>query len=875
MSKRVPLLVLRDQYNRYRRGTVDFLVIATQLGIVPDLRYLVDGLERSRACISSFNAEMADCLRAVPGVRLEPDALVDEIQHLIRWAEAQGWDEHDPRLKDMARPLESDPHPLAGYCLSVAHHWANLFYTLEPGRGRPAQAHPDRQPFESLMAEFSTYVLAAQSMVEPDDYLSFCSAWWSMGLLPERPLFADRRLASRLASASRAMRRITLIDYRDLFDALTDLRASQPFHERVSLALTHEWSEPEQRALDAIARLLEEVRVGWQRPGSTNSRGGAPRRPASRKTVHKKYKDGYVRVAETDSMMLSYQTDEGLAVELVQPMPLSVEGLARTLLAASWDDVENVNPFEVRKKGAEDQGMQLEAALEEARIQLDGSQWIPAIDAAGSDDIEAVAINALEVGLGVSSAGIHPGNSSKWAAEHVRRHHFAHGLTKSRLQFSDAKQVLEAIRREAPDSENIPGLICLHASIALGRSFDEATHLQIHSEMPALDAEDDRIHYVLESRQWLVHAPALAWGDMPENRDARVQWRQIRLNDQTGFHALLQHVGLDHDGQPVKRLSGVRRKAIPQWLRKTLPDADASLSLCAQFLFYRLLAISRGDLGIARLITGTIHSHGGSIAHYAHYEAPRLWHAYRQAWSTVPRPYAGDGDPDSSNATTVRGYGAKRVPTAEAVRRLITFLQEQIRSARGAERSNFYTAYTLVGLVLGLGMRPVTEPRLMDIGEGIADLLVVTYLDKARTDYHRRINAVPRSLATHLDRYARYLRTQDRWRNPQDPLPPVFRYIDPLTGKQERFKPSDFERLARRDFGLELYALRRFARTRLIEDPEVHAEDLDGYMGHWFHRVSPHDPLSTYPMMRLHEFARGPVSRMLQGVGFKPLWIGA
>jgi hypothetical protein len=351
------------------------------------------------------------------------------------------------------------------------------------------------------------------------------------------------------------------------------------------------------------------------------------------------------------------------------------------------------------------------------------------------------------------------------------------------------------------------------------------------------------------------------------------------LNDQTGFHALLKHFGLDHDGQPARRLSGVRRKAIPQWLRQTLPDADASLSLCAQFLFYRLLSISRGDLGIARLITGTVHSHGGSIAHYAHYEAPRLWHAYWQAWSTDPRPYvanAGDRDPDSSNATTVRGYGAKRVPTTEAVRRLVTFLQEQIRSARrGAERSNFYTAYTLAGLVLGLGMRPVTEPRLMDFGEGVADLLVVTYLDKARTDYHRRINAVPRSLATHLDRYARFLRTQDRWRNPQNPLPPVFRYIDPLTGTQERFKPSDFERLAGQIFGLELYALRRFARTRLIEDPEVHAEDLDGYMGHWFHRVSPHDPLSTYPMMRLHEFARGPVSRMLQGVGFKPLGIGA
>lgn len=106
---------------------------------------------------------------------------------------------------------------------------------------------------------------------------------------------------------------------------------------------------------------------------------------------------------------------------------------------------------------------------------------------------------------------------------------------------------------------------------------------------------------------------------------------------------------------------------------------------------------------------------------------------------------------------------------------------------------------------------------------------------------------------------------------PQGGSPIPLIYLDPQTGEPERFRPTHFLTIARPAFELELYALRRFARTHLREVHQVTGEDMDAWMGHWLYRVSPHDRLSTYPMRRLWELVEGPVEAMLREVGFKPL----
>ena len=68
-----------------------------------------------------------------------------------------------------------------------------------------------------------------------------------------------------------------------------------------------------------------------------------------------------------------------------------------------------------------------------------------------------------------------------------------------------------------------------------------------------------------------------------------------------------------------------------------------------------------------------------------------------------------------------------------------------------------------------------------------------------------------------------------------------------------------------------MYALRRFVRTELEASAGVESEDVDAYMGHWLFGASPFDPLSTYPLRRLYEFAHGPLAELLTRVGFVPL----
>lgn len=455
----------------------------------------------------------------------------------------------------------------------------------------------------------------------------------------------------------------------------------------------------------------------------------------------------------------------------------------------------------------------------------------------------------------------------------------AHRLQPGRLQLSDIERLLAAMRgvRKNPEtSEKAAGIVALHAAIALGRPWEQGCSLEIHQSLSGKALDPDRPHYGLAERQWAVVAPPPAWASKSVTRCERPQWTDIRLRDHTGVLELLETHGFAVPGQPLGRPTASRRREIERWAGVRLPRTDSPLSGCGTFLFGRLLEVSRGDLGIARLITGRTHAHSESIAHYAYYDARYVWNAYSQCWSAAaPAGRPPDrGQPRGPVPNTSNGYGARRVPTVDAVKALICQLQQRIRGAKGAERHNPYTAYTWLGMVLGTGLRPVVEPHLFPFASRVGSQQVVTYLDKARTDYHRRVSVVPRLLAAHLDRYAHYVRGLDRdSTNSGEFRRHPFRYRACETGQFRAFRPGDFEEICEQDFDLELYSLRRFFRTQLMQDPNLTAEDVDAAMGHWFDGLSPHDRLSTYPMMRLHGLAMGVADRLLRAVSFKPLWI--
>lgn len=869
----MPLDQLVDDYRRSRRSSFDPWVLAAQLSLLPDLRYLQDGLRRVRGCLERAGDEIEYCLRIVPGSRLDPGQLVAEIASLIEWIDEQNWAVSDPRMLPMARLSLSERHPLAGYCLSASHLWPLMFYCIPPDE---LGGNEDAAAYERLMDVFTMHVIAAQATATTARYRQFCDDWWKSDTVPSRQPYSQKYLGGRIAAASRVIRRMTLPEFRPLFDALAGASDCRRYHLRLQRLMKKDVREDNHKHVSALCLLLEDVVPGWRRPGDWSTRTAAAasadvRRGEARRT----FADGYVRVSESPAIAIEESTDANLVVESFSPRPIDAKGRAKELiderlelLATHFNDEET--PARRRRPGE----LSEKEALALAEEELDGQEWLPVGESIADGSIEFV--NLAESTLDESHArrrhGVAAGNTTRWAQDQRRRFHYAHRLTPARLEQRAVHQLLVAMMRVPSDSEDARALTCLHAAIATGRPFREGCRLFVAAEMPDLDETDERIRYVVATRQWLVPAPATAWIDMPPARSERCRSDTVVLDDQTEFAALLQHFDIEAGKQPVGRLTQSRETSIIRWTEQQLRAADQVMSSCANFLFHRLLSTNNGDIGIARLISGRAHSHSESVAHYAYYTTDVLQAAYQRAWradglaqkANRRNPTEKDG-PGKAGAN-----GARRVPTVDAVRTLIATLRDRMFRLDRPQRHDHYTAYTWLGCVLGLGMRPVVKPHIHEFASGTGRLPVVTFLDKARTEYHQRVNVLPDALSEHLLRYSQYLNECDR-QHPMQNVP--FRHFDIENNRFEAFRPGHFLALCSEFFDLELYALRRFVRTELARDPKLTAEDVDVFMGHWFDGVSPHDPLSTYPMMRQHGVARGAVTRMLKSVGFMPLWI--
>lgn len=885
----MPLAGLIDAYGRSAPARERTLRVATQLGVPPDLRYLRDGIERTLQCIDASGSVLDGCLRMVPGA-LSAAEFADELRALLAWIEFQGWPAADPRLAKMARTASDASNPLDGYALSVCHHWGNLFYALDPTAAASTRdADRAYEAYEALQREFSMYVLAAQSAVAPERYLAYCREWHATDEQPKWPFYPSSRLASRVADASLAFRRLSDSLYGRLFAALTDPGRGAALAERVVAVRNGRWPERLQQPLDAIDRLLQDVVPDWYRPGSRGSAGGTARH-APQRMQRRQFHDGYVRVSESPCIAWIREAGLGATVETTVRSLVTVEELTAELLEARGpvDRDEWVVAGRKREKDAR----------EAAEAQLDGQEWLPVAEAVPDGAIEALVLPEGGVER-LARPGARPGTASRWAADWLRRMHMAHPLVPGRLEPEQVRGLLGAIADpEKIGPENAAAAACLHAAIALGRPLEAGCTLEIHASLQHAKLRAGRIHYGLTERQWVVFAPPPAWEGTPVVACEQALWPQVRLIDRTGFWRMLQAHELAHPGMPIRRLTESRRAALLRWVSDRLGGVAAPADVCRDFLFYRLLDVTRGDLGIARLITGREHAHSATVAHYAYYRAEAVWDAYRRSWqedTSVPIVAAKPAPAAAAAAKTDRhGYGARRVPEAAAVTQLVEWLREQIRHTAGAERHNLYTAYTWAGLVLGTAMRPVTTVFFHDPASGIGRHPITTFVDKARSDYHRRITALPAALEEHLHRYARHLEALDAGMKAANAGSTAsFRYCDEneegdegeerdgeskkgkkrRSGRWRAFRPSDFEHLCSPVFGLELYSLRRFVRTEFAQDDGLTAEDVDAWMGHWFEGLSPTDRLSTYPMGRLQEIAGGAAARLLAKASFKPLWI--
>lgn len=812
-----PLRLLIDELGS-TINRADLEKLLSLVRVPPDLRYLRDGLNRTSEAISYLQEEYDRCR---PSHSLSPQEILRGIDELLECINEFDWDPEDPRLAVMGRNSAADKHPLQGHGLTVIHHWANLFYTHD----QSSWAHSHQTGafrFEELMYEFSSFVLAGQARTSPSTYLAHADDWWSNKKLPASPkLDAPTALQSRLQVASRAMRRLTLSERHSFFVNLSDTDKGRLFSERVYSLLKNGEDDHE---LNDIALLIEWIDPSWHRPNRE-----ARERPESSgpRSVRRKARDGYVRIAGTNVVVSKKETGDGETVETY-----GVE-----------TDEDEPTP-----EGSEP------------------DDWSPFEDNLGDDVIEA-ALSDKPVSVDSYSY------RSRLAQMHLQRSNLGLPQVYGDITKTELRGLAALVQADfGPHPEPWLLMAMLVAGFATGRSIHESRTIRIKRSI-APDTPINCIHYIRDETNWLIPIPPPAWTDRDVETWAEPIEVFIALPDVVGFHRIADWLlsyssetqkPLKPNGQlAIGRVTSQRLNFLKDRLTKACGD-HISLHAISRWLFRRLLTISKGDIATPASITGVNWAHSSSALHYSAYIQATLQNAYRESFqpfsklllnSTLPEQYGSTEDSKHS--------GALRVPTQTAVQDWLQRRRDGVNSDLDyPTRHNNFVAYVLAGLVLGIGMRPFAHPHFRDWSP---DACLLTFDEKSRGDYHRRFSFVP---AQPLEQLSHYVRS---WSVQQGQFPVGHKlHKSPfpilIEGNWQAMRPIDVI-TSIGEPEMELYALRRFARTQLLKRG-ASGEDVDAWMGHWVDRCSPHDDLSAYPMSRLAKMTTEFVEPLLQDIGF-------
>ncbi len=278
------------------------------------------------------------------------------------------------------------------------------------------------------------------------------------------------------------------------------------------------------------------------------------------------------------------------------------------------------------------------------------------------------------------------------------------------------------------------------------------------------------------------------------------------------------------------------------------------------------------------MLTGQRVAHSATTLYYSTYPEALLRRVYTAASVRLWGPrQAGtqDGPADLPPNGEERYVGSRQCPTDSAVKTLFAYLGAPLQKhdiAAFLEYHNQYTCYVVAAQTLGLGYRGRVSPAVDD---RVVRTRLVTFTDKARSDYHRRVSYLPKVIRRLLDCYAEHRKVLRRRLGDGADIQPdgaVFAWWDEDRGKFRPFRPGDFEACSGA-YGLPLRSLRHYMRTRLatgiiagqIED--VSMETVDAWMGHWHVGLSPREAGSTFDPRLLLRLVDGPVAAVLADVG--------
>lgn len=707
-------------------------------------------------------------------------------------------------------------------------YWCGLFYTNPPG----AQSGESR--YDSLFSELAIHFLSLTATVDVNSYEQFIGAWAKDGAVPAELPAQMARFHGRLASAGLAARRLTLRTHRAAYVALSNSVDGETLDDRLYDALERPdsipWDADNLVALNDLALLFILTVPGWTRPGRATERelsSGTHRGGAG----HENLPDGFVRIAGTSYAQQAIQLDTGETVNIVRSI---TEG----------DESETDEP-------------------EEGEIADD---WITVTE----DE-------------SISSGGGHATRvlRSRQQAVHIARYHQQLTLASDVPTQSELRGVVDWLRQLAAGEKpwpvkhpEVPLLIAI--SLSTGRSIEEIGGAGFQADDPAPTCP---VTYLTTRRAWriLINGPSYASASYSACPSEHPVNPSIELPDFGFFDALLDRSGISR-AAPRRKPTLQARAAADEALASAAGDSHLTSVMLPRVLFRLLLNAGRGDLAIASMLTGQRVAHSATTLHYSTYPDAIFQRVYQAAASSIWRrkaPAAPRAGPSASPVASTY-YGSRQCPRGDAVRRLIRHLGFPLQKhdvADPLEYHNRYTAYVVAAQSLGLAFRGVVSPAVSDWipREGL-----VTFTDKARADYHRRVSYVPPVLSRLLLNYAdhrrymarSYAAQPDAWTDAA-----VFVVWDATTGEFRPFRPIDFDAFSG-DYGLPLRSLRHFMRTTLVcniisasgsHGPAV--EIVDAWMGHWHIGLSPREAGSTFNPKLLKRLANGPVARILRKLG--------
>jgi hypothetical protein len=805
------------------------------LGCPPNLSYLLDGLARTLAIIRAREELFALMVNVDVVFGCSLAALESRIESIIARRDILllGMPAPGRITARMSRATSSAGHPLRNYCLSTCVYWCGLFYTNPPG------APLGQARYDSLFSELSIHFLSLTATVDVEAYEQFIGKWAEDGVIPKKLPAEMARFHSRLASAGLAARRLTLPAYRAAYEALSRPAQSETLENRLYIALDRpdadRWDDDNFLVLDDLARLFILTVPGWTRPGrdterefSPGSRGGGG--------GHGSLPDGFVRIAGTGYAQQAIRLDTGEIVNIVRL--ITEEG------ASELDEPEDGEIADV------------------------ADEWITVTE----DD-------PTNPGAGHATRILR----SRQQVSHIARHHQQLPLALDLPTQTELRGVVEWLRQLAMGQTVWPSRypevpLLIAASLSTGRSIEEIGNAGFRVDDPAPTAP---VTYLTTGRVWriLVNGPVYASESHSAGANEHPVSPVIELPDFGSFDALLQRSGISQVAPFELRTPTQKvRVAVDKTLASAAGDDHLTAVMLPRVLFRLLLNASRGDLAIASMLTGQRVAHSATTLHYSTYPTAIIQRVYQAAASAVWRkkiPAAHQDNP-RPRPTTTPYYGSRQCPRGDAVRTLIQHLGIPLQKhdvADPREYHNRYTAYLVAAQALGLGFRGVVSPAVSDWipREGL-----VTFTDKARADYHRRVSYLPAVIARLLLNYAdhrrymacSYTAQPDAWADSS-----VFVLWDATKGEFRPFRPLDVDAFSG-DYGLPLRSLRHFMRTELVcniisasdsRGPSV--ELVDAWMGHWHLGLSPRESGSTFDPRLLKRLANGPVARILRELG--------